>query len=109
MNEDESLRSVLREWNAPEPGAAVDAQIRDAWKAECRPVWRRIWTARISVPVPLAVAALVLAAALIGFRGAPPVAPAPKARLVVQEATASGFIALPDGAARVVSAKDFEQ
>jgi hypothetical protein len=61
------------------------------------------------VPVPVLVAALVMVAALIQFRGAPPVAPAPKARLTAQEMTASGFIALPDGAARVVSAKDFEQ
>jgi hypothetical protein len=109
MNEDEQLGSVLREWQAPEPGAAVDAQIRDAWRAECPPAWRRIWTARISVPVPLAVAALVLAAALIQFRRATPVVPDPKARLIVPQQTASGFIALPDGAVRVVSAKDFEQ
>ena len=108
MKEDEQLRSVLREWQEPEPRAAVDAQVRDAWRAECRPPWRRIWSARISVPVPVAVAALLLVAVLIQFRRAAPVAPAPQAHLSVQEMTASGFIALPDGAARVVSAKDFE-
>jgi hypothetical protein len=109
MNQHDSLRPVLREWQAPEPGAGCDARVRDAWRSTRPPVWRRVWTARVSVPVPvLAALVLAIAAWLIESRGTPPVS-APKARWVVTETTASGFVALPNGTARVVPAKDLEQ
>lgn len=110
MSEDDSLRRVLREWQAPEPGAELDVRVRDAWRASRPGVWRRLWTSRVSVPVPvLAAVLLAVAALLIEFRGTPQAAPAPEARVVVTETTASGFVALPNGAARVVLAKDLEQ
>ena len=60
--DDDKLRSVLREWEAPQPSPAMDARVRAAWRGAHRPAWKNIWTARVSIPVP-AMAVLLLAAA----------------------------------------------
>lgn len=101
MSEIDPLRPVLREWEAPEPSAALDARVLGGFRAAVTPSpWVRFWTARVSMPVPvLAVAVLVLAIVLfIQVRPAPPVASSPG---LVTRLEATGFQPLPDGEARV--------
>jgi hypothetical protein len=94
---DHELRNLLRESAAPEPSAAADARIREAWRAACVPVWRRFLT-----PIPaLAAAALLAVAVWIGSHG---LMTKPATRV-----TSSGFVALPDGAARVVPLSEVER
>jgi len=69
MKEHDPLNSVLREWEAPEPPSAVDARVRAAYRQAHRPsLWRRIWSARVTIPVPVLAAALLLIAAAIGWK-----------------------------------------
>jgi hypothetical protein len=105
MSEMDPLRAVLREWEAPEPPAALDARVRAGFRAAVMPsAWGRIWSARVSVPVPvLAAAVLVLAVAwLVEFR---PAAPASHPPGVVTRLETTGFQPLPDGIARVEEIK----
>ena len=105
MSEFDPLRAVLREWQAPEPSAALDARVRAGFRVLVAPSpWARFWTARVSVPVPvLAAVALLLAVAwLVEFR---PAAPAVRAPGVVTRLEATGFRPLPDGIALVEEIK----
>lgn len=63
--EDLELRELLRAWQAPEPSLASRARLVEGFRAGgARPaLWRRLLTARLSVPVPVA-ASLVFALAL---------------------------------------------
>ncbi len=98
MKEQDPLSSLLREWEAPEPPAALDVRARAAWAARPRaPWWGRIWSAHISVPVPVLAALLVIGLALwLQFRPRPPAVAAPGGSYVTRIETA-GFRALPDG------------
>jgi hypothetical protein len=112
MSEFDPLRKVLREWAAPEPSAALDARVRAGFRAARAPsLWRRLWTARVSVPVPvLAAVLLVLAMAwLVEFRPAVPQAPVTRAPGVVTRLEATGFQPLPDGVARVIPVEEAKQ
>ena len=84
MKEHDPLNSVLREWEAPEPPSAVDARVRAAYRQAHRPsLWRRIWSAQVTIPVPVlaAVFLLLLAPVLwLQFRFRPPAPPAPSGR-----------------------------
>jgi hypothetical protein len=109
MSEIDPLRPVLREWEAPEPSAALDARVRAGFRAFQTPSpWGRFWTARVSVPVPvLAAVGLLLALAwVVEFR---PAAPSPRPPGVVTRLEATGFQPLPDGMARVVTVEDVKQ
>lgn len=102
--ENDPLRTVLREWNAPEPTAALDAEVRAAYRAVYRrSPWRAFWGARISVPAPaLAALVIILLALFLQFRSVPaPVSPGAD-RGYVTRLDATGFQPLPNGAARVV-------
>jgi hypothetical protein len=111
MKENDPLNPLLREWEAPEPSRGLDARVGAAYRAMHRPsLWRRISTTRVTIPVPVFAALLVLAAVLwLQFRSGP-TAPAPPPTATVSPADGgylsrletSGFQPLPDGAARVV-------
>lgn len=105
MSEMDPLRTVLREWEAPEPSAALDARVRADYRATVAPSpWGRFWTARVSVPVPLLAASMLLLAVawLIELRPARPAARPPG---VVTRLQTTGFQPLPDGVARVEDIK----
>ena len=109
--ENDPLQSVLREWKAPEPTAAFDAQVLEGYRATYkRSPWQAFWTARISVPVPALAALLVIVFALfLQFRSVPaPVSPVAD-RGYVTRLDATGFQPLPNGAARVVTVGGVQQ
>ena len=59
MKEDDPLDSLLREWNAPEPGEELDQRMISAYRSAVRPPARQgFWKMRVSIPL----AALVPAA-----------------------------------------------
>jgi hypothetical protein len=54
---DENLRSLLRAWHAPEAPSSLDARILVAFRKRSAPgLWSRIFTAKIEIPAPVAVA-----------------------------------------------------
>jgi hypothetical protein len=108
VTEDDKLRAVLREWEAPEPSPQLDARVRKAWRSLHRPAWKQIWMARVSVPVPV-LAALLLAAAflLVKFGGAGNTAERPsKSGGYVTQVNSTGFQPVPNGEARVINVKE---
>ncbi len=112
MKEYDPLNSALREWEAPEPSAAVDARVRAAYRAaHRRPTWQRIWCARVAIPVPVLAALLLIAAALwLQSLSRPPatVAPPGGGGYMTRLETA-GFKPLPDGATRVIRSGELKQ
>jgi hypothetical protein len=111
MMENDPLKGVLKEWRAPEPGAALDTRLRAAYRGVYRPSpWKLFWMTRISVPAPaLAVLAILFFALILQFRSDPaPVAPRAD-RGYVTRMEATGFQPLPNGAARVVTVEGVRQ
>jgi hypothetical protein len=105
MKEPEPLDTLLREWKAPEPAPELDRRVTSAFRSEARPPdrWRRFWRLRISVPVPvLLAAALAVFALFFWLRPAAAPAASPETSGVVTRLNASGFQPLPNGEARVV-------
>ena len=107
MNEKDPLRSLLHEWEAPEPSAAHDARVLAAYRAGRRPAfWERLWTFRVSIPVPVLAMALLVAAGLwLGRRPAEPQRPAvaaPAAGGYMTRLETAGFQPLPDGEIRII-------
>ena len=118
MKEHDPLNSVLREWEAPEPSAAVDARVRTAYRAAHRPsLWRRIWSAQVTIPVPaLAAALLLLLLAPVLWLQLRPHSPAPQPATVtpagegyMTRIETAGFKPLPDGATRVIRSGEWKQ
>lgn len=104
MKEQDPLQSLLREWEAPEPPPAMDARVEAAYRASQRgSLWQRLWTFRVSIPVPVLAAALLLIAAGVWIerRSSPPVRPSSPAGYITRLESA-GFQPLPDGAVRVI-------
>jgi len=117
MNE---LRAILQEWKAPEPPAALERRVLAAYRAAHAPSpWRRFWTARISMPVPVLAALLLLTVALfMQFRSQPPRPPLRIDSVMIPLAGSSGYVTrldgtgfqpLPHGAARVVRREGIRQ
>jgi hypothetical protein len=107
--EDDKLRAVLREWEAPQPNPAMDARVRAGWRAAHPPGWKRIWTARVSVPIPVLAALLLIAVFLLVKFGAArrSTAETPSGHGgYVTELTATGFQPVPNGEARVITVKE---
>jgi hypothetical protein len=108
VNERDALRSLLREWEAPEPSAALDARVREAYRAGRRPtLWARLWSFQVSIPVPVLAAAVLLIVAGLWLErwSVPPQRPAPVAPAAGEYMTrleAAGFQPLPDGEVRVI-------
>lgn len=108
--EEDSLRRLLREWEAPEEPPAMDARIRAAWRAAypAPPRWN-FWSARVSVPVPLLAAVMLVLLAVVLFRSEPPAFSPGGGRAYVTQVDAEGFQPLPNGAARVVKLEGISQ
>jgi hypothetical protein len=114
MTEKDPLNALLRKSKSPDPGPEFDDRVLDSYRAAFPirerplPVWRRLWSARVSVPLPFLLAGVaVLAALLLWFRPEPaPSAPTQDRANVVTRLNATGFVPLPNGAARVVSFKE---
>jgi hypothetical protein len=109
--EDDQLRAVLREWEAPEPNSSMDARVRAVWRASHPPAWKRIWLARVSVPAPvLAVLLLVVAFLLVKFgvaRHSTAETPSGNGSYVTQ-LNATGFQPVANGEARVITLKEVQ-
>lgn len=106
--DDDRLRSVLREWKAPEADPGMDARVRAAWRALHPGAWKRIWMARVSVPVPVLAALLLVAGfLLVKFGVARHAAEGPsEAGGYVTQVNATGFQPVPNGEARVITVKE---
>jgi hypothetical protein len=107
--EDDKLRAVLREWEAPEPKPEMDARVRAAWRASHPAAWKRIWTARVSMPVPVLAALLLIAAFLLAKFGTPRRSTAETPSQpggYVTQLNAAGFQPVPNGEARVITVKE---
>ena len=105
MSENDPLRAVLREWKAPEPSAELDERVRAGFRVLRSPSpWARFLSARVSVPVPVLAAVLLVVAVvwLVEFRPAPP---APRQRGLVTRLEATGFQPVPNGVALVEEVK----
>lgn len=55
---DSELKSLLRRWQSPHPPRALDQRVMISYRAQTArlPLWRRILTTSISVPIPVAAA-----------------------------------------------------
>jgi hypothetical protein len=98
------LDSLLKEWEAPEAPASLDARVRTAYRESRRGSWwERLWTFRVSIPVPVLAAALLLIAAGVWIerRSPPPVRTAAPPGYVTRLESA-GYQPLPDGEVRVI-------
>ena len=107
MNEKDPLSSLLHEWEAPGPSASLDTRVRAAYRAWRRPTfWVRLWSFRVSIPMPvLAAAVLLIAAGLwLARQPAAPQRPAPAAPAVgyMTRLESAGFQPLPDGEIRII-------
>ena len=106
MSENDPLQAVLREWKTPEPSESLDERVRAGFRAARAPSpWSRFLGARISVPVPVLAAAMLLIAVayLVEFRPTPSV---PRRQPgVVTRLEATGFQPVPDGVALVQDIK----
>jgi hypothetical protein len=111
MKEQDRLNTLLHEWEAPEPPAALDAQVRAAYRDTVKPsLWQRMWSFRISIPVPVLAAALLLFMAGVWLtRSGPPAVPATAPPGYVTRLESAGFQPLPDGATRVIRAGEVKQ
>jgi hypothetical protein len=119
MKENDPLNSVLREWEAPRPPSAMDARVLAAYRAGHKPgyrpsPWWRFWSARVSIPVPvLAALLLILTAFWFQFRVQPPVVQpgrvAPPGEGYLTRMEAAGFQPLPDGETRVIRSGGVKQ
>jgi len=118
MTENDPLQGLLREWKSPEPAPELDARMTAAYREAVHqdavrrsPVLRRFWRARVSVPAPVfAVGVVVVVAVFLWVRVASPHPPAlPATSDVVTHLDATGFQALPNGEARVISVKELRK
>ena len=107
MNERDPLRTLLQEWEAPEPSAALDQRVLAAYHARRGSFWRGLWSFRVSIPAPVLAAAVLMI--LVGFwidrRSVPPQRPtpvAPAAGGYMTRLETAGFQPLPDGDIRVI-------
>jgi hypothetical protein len=111
MNEHDPLRPLLHEWQAPDPSPALDARALAAFRsARSLSFWERLWTFRVSIPVPVLAAVLLLIAASVWIerRANPPVHPAAPSGYITRLESA-GFQPLPDGATRVIRGGETKQ
>ena len=91
QSEDRELSVLLKQWQAPEVTAGLDARVAAAARRQLSrvPLWKRLLTARIPVPAPVAALALVLLSAttFLAIRSLKPVpVPMPQAAAAVAQA-----------------------
>ena len=111
MKEQDPFHTLLQKWEAPELPAALDARVRAAYRDAVKPtLWQRMWSFRISIPVPVLAAALLLVMAGVWLtRSGPPARPASAPSGYVTRLESAGFQPLPEGATRVIRAGDVKQ
>jgi hypothetical protein len=100
--EDDQLRSVLRQWEAPDPNPEMDARVHLAWRTSRPRLWKSMWTARVSVPVPVLALLLLIAAFLVVKFGIV----SPAASRYASSLDAAGFQPMPNGEARVITVQE---
>lgn len=73
MSQDPDLPRLLPHWQPPDPPAAMDDRVLASYRQHLLqvPLWRRLWTARIAVPLPLAAAMLLATIGLVFWLRAP--------------------------------------
>ena len=81
VERDEPLEKLLARWSAPQVPEAMDERVLGAyrlWAGTTAPWWRRLFTASVRVPLPVAVGILMLfvVTAALALRTAPPPATA---------------------------------
>jgi hypothetical protein len=59
---DPVLNSMLQKWHTPEISRELDRRILEDYRStvQIKPVWQRFFTASVRVPLPVAIAALML-------------------------------------------------
>ena len=107
MREPDPLDALLGEWKSPEPSQDFDERVVSAYRASMAARlahgWRRFWNARITVPVPVLIAAMVVFALFLWYRSASRASTPPaEASGIVTRLSATGFQPLPNGEARVI-------
>ncbi len=107
---DDRLDDLLGEWSAPEPPAQLDTRITAAFHARRKPsLWRRAWSLRITIPAPVFAALVVLIGIAVWWQRRSTTAPTPAPHNDAGYFTrveAAGYQPLPDGAVRVIRARD---
>ena len=111
MKEQDPLNTLLREWKAPEAPPALDFRMRDAYRATVKAtLWQRMWSFRVSIPVPVLAAALLLVMAGVWLtRSGSPARPTAAPPGYVTRLESAGFQPLPEGATRVIRAGEVKQ
>jgi hypothetical protein len=110
MTERDPLNTLLREWKAPESSPELDHRVVAAYRSAFPPAWRGFWKAKISIPVPILLAVMLVFALLLWFRSTPPGNPPPgNAGDVITHLNATGFEPLPNGEARIVPVKEIKR
>jgi hypothetical protein len=95
----------------------VDARVRAAYRPVHHPsLWRRIWSERVTIPVPVLAAMLLLLLAPVLWLQFRPHSPAPQPATVtpagegyMTRIETAGFKPLPDGATRVIRSGEWKQ
>lgn len=110
-HQEDPLSPLLREWQAPDPPPGMDAKMLAAFRRRTTRNsnwWAALWSARISIPVPvLAGLLIVLFAAANWLRR--PAAPVPVPDSYVTRLEAVGFQPLRDGPVRVIRRTEEDQ
>lgn len=111
MIEPDSLNQLLREWQQPAVDPNIDQRVLSAYRETMQMrkpehFWTRFWNTRLSVPVPVLLAAMIALALLLWFRTTPAPTALPAAGDVVTTLNATGFQPLPNGDARIVTVKE---
>jgi hypothetical protein len=112
MKDKDSLNTLLHEWEAPDAPASMDARVRAAYREFVRPsVWQQVWRFRVSIPIPLLAAVLLLAAVGVWLqsRSGEPTRPATAPTGYMTRLESAGFRPLPDGAVRVIRSGEVKQ
>lgn len=115
MSERDPLDALLAEWKSTEPATDFDRRVMEAYRARFpKPSdrlagWRRLWNMRVSVPVPILIAAMTLLGLFFWYRSSSQSAATPPATGVVTRLNATGFQPLPNGEARVVPVNEVHQ
>lgn len=107
---DEKLRLLLQSWDAPAPTPSLDRRLLQAYRnSGVTPLWKRMFTATIRVPAPVAAAlgVLFLAATFLAARSLVPARPGNQAPPPTVQSNTADARALPhvDMAARTPSSR----
>lgn len=115
MTERDPLHALLREWHSPEPTSELNDRVIDVYRAEFRTgedrssIWQQVWKTRVSVPVPILGAAIILLALLFWLHSAPVPSIQSDTAGVVTRLNGTGFQPLPNGHAQIVPIKETHQ